>query len=86
MDIEEFEAARKSRVKELEDLVLRLERENKKLLNTVTDTADKYREEAKENESAKLSHTQSVDDLISLDGDMARANEDEWYIQYGPPV
>ena len=79
MDREELEATRRSRVKELEDLVLQLERENKKLLTRVTDTADKYMEEARENESAKLSHAQSVDDLISLDGDMARANEDEWY-------
>lgn len=84
MDDEEWEATRRSRVKELEAMVLQLERENKKLLNRVTDSAEKYREEAssasreKTKEGVKLTQAQSVDDLISLDGDMARLNEDEW--------
>lgn len=84
MDDEEWEATRRSRVKELEAMVLQLERENKKLLNRVTESAEKYREEASSGsrevtkEDVKLTHAQSVDDLISLDGDMARLNEDEW--------
>lgn len=85
MDDEEWEATRRSRVKELEAMVLQLERENKKLLNRVTESADKYREEASsaskemtKKEDVKLTHAQSADDLISLDGNMARMNEDEW--------
>lgn len=80
MDEEEYEATRISRVKELEAMVFQLERENKKLLNRVTESADKYRVEASsaKDEKVNLTHAQSVDDLISLDGEMARLNEDEW--------
>lgn len=83
MDDEEWEATRRSRVKELEAMVLQLERENKKLLNRVTESAEKYREEAssanrESDKDVRLTHAQSVDDLISLDGEMARMNEDEW--------
>ena len=83
---EAFEAARKARVKELEYMVRQLERENRALLNSVTKSAEKYREEASSGDiksrgsasDAKLRHSSSVDDLISLDGDLARADEDEW--------
>ena len=84
MDEEEVETTRKSRMKQLEAMVLQLEQENKQLLNKVTESAEKYGEEASSGrkkagkEGTPLMHAQSVDDLISLDGEMARANEDEW--------
>ena len=80
MDGDEVEATRQLRVKELEAMVLQLERENKKLLNRVTESAEKYRGEASSThkEDGKLVNAQSVDDLIYLDGEVARMNEDEW--------
>ena len=79
------EAARKVRVRELEAMVLQLERENKNLLNKVTESAERYREEAsssagreKGRASDKFRRAESTDDLISLDGDSGRVNEDEW--------
>lgn len=85
---EELEAVRKARVKQLEEMVLQLERENKKLLNKVTESADKYKEEAssvKERRSERLQHATSLDELISLDGDITNANDDEWYIIHNSP-
>ena len=79
---EEAESARRARVKELEAMVLQLERENKKLLNKVTESADKFREEAlsvaAERDSDRRGRVGSTDDLISLDGFSGETNEDEW--------
>lgn len=80
------EAARKARVRELEAMVQQLERENKTLLHKVTESAERYREEAvsssvgREKGSArdKFRHAGSVDDLLSLDGHLEGVNEDEW--------
>ena len=76
-----MEAARVSRVKELEVMVLKLKEENKQLLNKVSVNAEHYQEEAafaKDGKRKKsLKQAQSVDDLISLDGETA-GEEDEW--------
>ena len=86
MEVEETESARHERVKELEAMVLQLAKENKKLLTKVTASEGKYREEASSSAARrggggggeKLGNATSTDDLISLDGEVSEANEDEW--------
>ena len=86
MEVEETESARYERVKELEAMVLQLANENKKLLTKVTASEGKYRQEASSSAARrggggggeKLGNATSTDDLISLDGEVSEANEDEW--------
>lgn len=85
MDEQELEAARASRVKELEAMVLKLEQENKNLLNRVTESAEKYTEEASDRSRDRdrrrgrgVEHAASVEDLISLDNQGQGEAEDEW--------
>ena len=86
MEGEEAESARHERVKQLEAMVLQLEKENRKLLNKVTESEGKYREEASSSSATvgrrggKLANATSTDDLISLDGALSDANEDEWWV------
>ena len=77
------ERVRRARMKELEAMVLQLERENKSLLNKVTGSAEKFGEEAAAGRGSgagerRLENAVSTDDLISLDGDLSEVNEDEW--------
>lgn len=85
MDEQELEAARASRVKELEAMVLKLEQENKNLLNKVTESAEKYEEEASgrtrdpnRRRERGVEHASSVEELISLDSQGEGEAEDEW--------
>ena len=77
------ERVRRARMKELEAMVLQLERENKSLLNKVTGSAEKFGEEAAAGRGSgagerRLENAVSTDDLICLDGDLSEVNEDEW--------
>lgn len=85
MDEQELEAARASRVKELEAMVLKLEQENKNLLNRVTESAEKYEEEASvrtrdrdRRRERGVEHASSVEDLISLGSQGEGEAEDVW--------
>ena len=91
MEGEEAESTRHERVKELEAIVLQLEKENKKLLNKVTESEEKYRDGAgssaarrRGRDGDKLANAMSTEDLISLDAEMSEANEDEWYCLESP--
>ena len=82
----ELDTSRASRVKQLEAMVLRLEKENQHLLYRVTDSAEKYQEKASNGvvfdaedctRESTLLHAPSNDDLISLNEHRGEG-EDEW--------
>lgn len=83
LELEREENQRRSRLKELEEMVQKLQSENKKLLNQVgrasKSPVTKIEVTPSEPSSDKPAKLDQVQDIINLNDVEEDRNEDEWY-------